>query len=176
MFARLLAVSAVLAITASSAGAQQRALPAELGLDAGVSIGFDAPRVTIVSLPVPAVRLGFYMSDRVSIEPKAGFQSVHDDAGTLSQYSAEIGLLYHFENMPVGRGVYARPFAGLIGTSGGGSSDTQTFFGGGLGLKQPFANRFASRLEVNYSHMTAPRGGSAANSLGVLFGISVFSR
>lgn len=167
---------AVLTIAASTAKAQQRQQTAELGIDAGVSIGFDTPRHTTVSIPVPAIRLGLYLNDRVSIEPRIGFQSIHDDAGTFTAYTGEAGVLFHFENDPIGRGLYARPFAGLVGSSGGGSSDTQTFFGGGLGLKEPFASRFASRLEVNYSHMTAPTGGSASNSLGILFGISVFNR
>lgn len=172
----ILSICTLLAATASIAGAQQRQLPAELGMDAGVSIGFDTPRVTTISLPVPAVRLGFYMSDRVSLEPKFGFLSYHDGTGTSSAYSAELGLLYHFENNPVGRGIYARPFVGFLGSKNPGTSDTQTLFGAGIGLKEPFANRFASRLEVNYSHVTAPTGGSATSALGILFGISVFSR
>lgn len=166
---------AALAALATSAGAQQQKLPAELGIDAGISIGFDSPRATVVSIPEPAVRIGFFVTDRVSVEPRIGFQSVHDDLGTVSQYTAQVGVLFHADNNPIGRGLYARPFVGLVGASGGGSSDTQTFLGAGMGLKVPFSNRFASRLEVNYSHMTAPKGGSAANSLGILFGLSVFS-
>ncbi|MDQ6718660.1 MAG: porin family protein [Gemmatimonadota bacterium] len=176
MIKRILAGCALSAVIVTSAAAQQRQLPAELGIDAGISIGFDTPRATVVSVPQPAIRIGFFMTDRVSIEPRVGFQSIHDDLGTLSQYRAEVGLLLHAENNPIGRGLYARPFVGLVGTSGGGSSDTQTFLGAGMGLNVPFSNRFASRLEVNYSHMTAPAGGSAANSLGVLFGLSVFNR
>ena len=169
-------IFAALLAAVTSAGAQESQRPAELGIDAGISIGFDAPRATVVSLPVPAIRLGLFLSDRVSVEPKIGFQSVHDADGTFSQYSAEIGLPIHFEKNPVGRGLYARPFVGLLGFSGGGSSDSQTFVGGGLGLKTPFANRFASRLEVNFSHTTAPDLGNSTNALGILFGLSVFNR
>jgi hypothetical protein len=176
MIRRTLLVLGALVGSAVATGAQQRQFPAELGIDAGVSVGFDTPRATVVSIPVPAVRLGIFLNDRVSVEPKVGFQSIHDDTGTNTLYSGEMGLLYHFEKNPVGRGMYARPFVGFVGSNLGGSSDTQTFYGAGLGLKTPFANRFASRLEVNYSHMTAPTGGSAANSLGILFGLSVFSR
>jgi len=161
---------------ATSANAQQKSTPAELGVDAGVSIGFDAPRQTVVSIPVPAIRLGLFLTDRVSVEPRFGFQSFHDETGTSSAYTGELGVLFHFENNPIGRGLYARPFVGLVGAHVVGESDTQTFFGGGLGVKEAFADRFASRLEVNYSHMTAPTDGSASNNLGILFGISVFNR
>lgn len=168
--------AALLAASASIAGAQQRQLPAELGADAGVAIGFDTPRVTVVQIPIPAVRLGYFINDRVSVEPKLGFESIHDNAGTVSDFSAQVGVLFHFENNPVGRGAYARPFVGLLGEKSTGYSETRTVFGGGLGLKEPFASRFASRLEVNYSHASAVSDEPATNSLGILFGISVFSR
>jgi hypothetical protein len=178
MIRRILTVCAALAASASIAGAQQRQLPAELGVDAGISIGFDKPQVTTTSIPVPAIRLGFYINDRVSIEPKAGLQTFHDNTGSSTTYHAEVGVLLHFENDPVGRGLYARPFLGLVGVTGigAGSGQARTLYGGGLGLKAPFANRFASRLEVNYSHTTAPPGSPALNNLGILVGISVFSR
>jgi hypothetical protein len=176
MIRRILAVCAAFAASASIAGAQQTQLPAELGIDAGASIGFDAPRVTVISIPVPAVRLGFYLNDRVSVEPKVGFQSVHDNTGTSTDFSAQVGVLFHFENNPVGRGLYVRPFVGILGEKATGYSETRTVVGGGLGVKEPFANRFASRLEVNYSHVSAVTDEPAANNLGILFGISVFSR
>jgi hypothetical protein len=167
---------AALAATASMASAQQAKLPAELGVDAGVTIGFDTPRVTTVSIPVPAIRFGFFVNDRVSIEPKLGFQSVHDNAGTSTAFSAQVGALFHFENAPVGRGLYARPFVGLVGEKATGYSETRSVFGAGLGVKEAFADKFASRLEVNYSRMSAVKDEPAVNSLGILFGISVFSR
>jgi hypothetical protein len=173
---RILYVCAAVAATASAAGAQQRQLPAELGVDAGVSIGFDTPRVTVVQIPEPAIRLGFYMSDRVSLEPKVGFASIHDDAGTFTAFSAQLGLLFHFENNPVGRGLYARPFVGVLGEKSTGYSENRSVVGGGLGVKEAFSNRFASRIEVNYSHISAVNDEPATNNLGFLFGISVFSR
>ena len=169
-------LAALSVAAASPASAQLRQLPAELGADAGVSIGFDTPRVTVIQIPVPAIRLGYYLTDRVSIEPKVGFESIHDNAGTVSDFSAQIGMLFHFENNPIGRGAYARPFVGLLGEKAKGYSETRTVFGGGLGVKDAFATRFASRLEVNYSHASALSDEPATNSLGVLFGISVFSR
>ena len=171
-------ICAALAASVSVASAQQTRLPAEFGVDAGISVSFDKPQVTTTSIPVPAIRLGFYINDRVAIEPKVGLQSFHDNTGSSAAYHAEVGVLFHFENSPVGRGVYARPFVGLGGVTGigAGSGGAETLYGGGLGLKVPVADRFASRFEVNYSHTTAPRGGQSANDLGVLIGISIFSQ
>ena len=145
-------------------------------MDAGVSIGFDTPRVTIVQIPEPAIRLGFYMSDRVSLEPKVGFASVHDNSGTSTAFTAQVGMLFHFENNPIGRGMYARPFVGVLGEKATGYSEMRSVFGGGLGVKEAFSSRFASRLEVNYSHVSKVKDEPATNNLGILFGISVFSR
>lgn len=175
MIRRILTVCAGLAASASIAGAQQK-MPAELGIDAGASIGFDAPRVTFIQVPIPAVRLGFFLNDRVSVEPKIGLQLVHGSFGTSTSISSQIGVLFHFENNPVGRGLYARPFLGLLADKAPGFSETRSVMGGGLGLKESFSTRFASRFEVNYSHVSAVTNEPATNSLGILFGISVFSR
>src|SRR5215210_7756759 len=66
-----------LVMTATSADAQKKssARPIELGLDGGISVGFDNPNVTTVSLPVQALRVGFFMNDNLSLEPRFNFNS-----------------------------------------------------------------------------------------------------
>ena len=57
--------------------------PIELGIDGGIMIGFDDPNVTVVSLPVQAFRVGFFMTDRVEIEPRLTFNSISGGGNRL---------------------------------------------------------------------------------------------
>ncbi len=175
MIKKILSSFAAIALCASGAAAQQTAPPIELGVDAGLTVGFSDPQVTVISVPIQAVRVGFFVNDRVSVEPKVGLNVFHTEGETFSSYDVETGVLYHFSKNPIGRGVYLRPYAGFQGISGGGDSETRGIFGAGFGAKIPFADRFATRMEIGYQHMTAPTNGNSDNALIVLFGLSIFS-
>ena len=173
-----LAVLGFLALvtTASTADAQKSsARPIELGLDGGISVGFDDPNVTTVSLPVQALRVGFFMNDKLSLEPRFNFNSVSGGGVSVRTYSLELGALYHLGGITKGNGLYVRPFAGIAGVGGDLGSGSDAFMGAGVGIKVPFANRrLATRLEANLGHAFSDGGGS--NGLGVLFGVSLFHR
>src|SRR5687767_1030226 len=106
-----------LVMTATSADAQKNstARPIELGMDGGISVGFDDPNVTTVSLPVQALRVGFFMNDNISIEPRFNFNSVSGGGVSIRSYSLELGALYHLGGYTKGSGLYVRPFAGIVG-------------------------------------------------------------
>jgi hypothetical protein len=163
-----------LVMSASAADAQKRvSRPMEFGIDGGISFGMDDPSVTTVSLPVQALRVGFFMNDKVSVEPRFNFNSVSGGGVSLRTYSLELGALYHFGGYTKGSGLYARPFAGIAGVGGDLGSGSDGFMGAGVGVKLPFANRrLATRLEANYGHAFSDGGGS--DGLGVLFGLSLF--
>jgi hypothetical protein len=164
-----------LVMTAASADAQKSsARPIELGLDGGISVGFDDPNVTTVSLPVQALRVGFFMNDKLSLEPRVNFNSVSGGGVSIRSYALELGALYHLGGHMKGNGLYVRPFAGIAGVSGD-VSGSDAFLGAGVGVKMPFAQRrLATRLEANLGHAFTEGGGS--NGLGVLFGVSLFHR
>ena len=165
-----------LVMTANSADAQKSsARPIELGLDGGISVGFDDPNVTTVSLPVQALRVGFFMNDKLSLEPRFNFNSVSGGGVSVRSYALELGALYHLGGYMKGNGLYVRPFAGIVGVGGDVGSGSDAFMGGGVGVKIPFAQRrLATRLEANIAHAFTDGGGS--NGLGVLFGVSLFHR
>lgn len=167
-----------LVMSATAAEAQKNsssARPIELGMDGGLSIGFDDPNVTTVSLPVQALRVGFFMNDKISLEPRFNFNSVSGGGVSMRTYSLELGALYHLGGYAKGSGLYARPFAGIAGVGGDLGSGSDGFIGAGAGVKLPFANRrLATRLEANLAHAFTDAGGS--NGLGVLFGVSLFHR
>lgn len=163
-----------LLLTASAADAQKGSRRLELGIDGGITVGFDDPNVTIVSLPVQAFRVGFFMSDRVSLEPRFNFNSISGGGISVRTYALQLGALFHPGGYRTGSGLYIRPFAGVQGIGGDLGSDSDPFIGAGIGLKIPFAERrFATRLEGNLGH-AFNTGGST--SLGILFGLSFFNR
>ena len=168
----------VLALTASTAEAQRSSRrdggPVELGIDAGITFGLDNPHFTLVSLPTQAFRVGYFLNDRFELEPRVSITSVSGGGNSVTAYSLEAGLLWQPDGDRVGKGLYFRPFVGLVGVSvsgGGGGDNNSGLVGIGAGLKLPFADRrMATRLEANYSHS------DGTNLLGLLFGLSWFTR
>lgn len=179
MSKRLFFISlALLAIVTPSASAQRRssvAHPVELGVDGGIIFGLDAPKATIVSLPLQDFRVGFFMSDFLELEPRFNLNSIHGGGQSLTTYTVELGALYMPSGDRVGKGFYFRPFLGISGASASGAGSNNSGFAGlGAGLKIPLENRrLATRLETNFAH-GFDNGGT--NQIGVLFGLSFYTR
>jgi hypothetical protein len=170
----------VLALTAPAAGAQRASHRGsgqiELGIDGGIAFGLDNPTSTSVALPTPVFRLGYFLSDNVEIEPRLSINSTSGGgAASFTVYSLEGGVLFQPHGDRVGNGLYLRPFLGVFGVNVPGPNDTHSgYAGAGFGLKIPFADRrLATRMEANYSHGFS---GGGANAIGVLIGLSFFTR
>jgi hypothetical protein len=75
----------------------------------------------------------------------------------------------------VGRGLYGRPFLGVAGANATGfGNDNNGYAGLGVGLKIPFSDRrLATRMEANYAHGF---GNASSNQIGLLLGLSFFTR
>ncbi len=169
-------------LSAGFAGAQPPR-PIELGVDAAVTIGLGDNSVTVVDIPAQAFRAGFFLNDRISLEPKFGLTTISGGGDTFTSYLAELGLLLHFyrARMRADRypypsplsAFYVRPFVGVLGTSAEGPNITNGRVGAGLGMKVPLANRLASRFEANFAHVF---GDFDSNEIGLLAGLSFFTR
>jgi hypothetical protein len=180
--ASMAAVAPAFAQDAAAPAAANGGRTMEYGIDAGVSLNMGTPKVTTVSIPVGTFRAGFYVNDRVSLEPMVNFSS-HSGGGASSyDYNAALGLLWHFHDSPVGNGPYIRPFAGFTGShfSGGSSSGSSSdgLAGAGLGVKLPWGERMAWRFEANYTHVFESNNtpGFSNNNIGLNAGISYFVR
>jgi hypothetical protein len=150
--------------------------PIELGTDGGVLFGLDAPRTTVVSLPVQSFRVGFLVTDNIALEPRVSINSIHSGGASATSYDFQLGVVYQPAGDRVGKGLYGRPFIGVSGlnVSGGGGNNNNGYLGLGLGLKIPFADRrLATRMEANYAHGF---GGGGSNQMGLLIGLSFFTR
>jgi len=155
----------------------------ELGLDAGVTFGLGDISSIQVRVPASRFRAGYFTSDRWSIEPAVGlgYNKVENVDGVFT-YDVELGALYHFRPFAVVsqgtnevitevNAAYLRPFVGLTGFSGG-TDDSEFSVGAGLGVKLPWKNNLAWRLEGNLGYGFD----NEAFRIGALAGVSFFTR
>jgi hypothetical protein len=166
---------AAVAPAAEAQRSQRGSRAIELGIDGGIFFGLDDPNATVVSLPVQAFRIGFPMTPKLALEPRAALNSFRAGGGSVTNYMLELGVVYSPNGDRVGRGLYGRPFVGVSGRSSSGpGDDSDAHLGLGVGLKIPFADRrLATRLEANYAHQFSDPG---TNQIGVLIGLSFFTR
>ncbi|HEY0994959.1 MAG TPA: outer membrane beta-barrel protein [Gemmatimonadaceae bacterium] len=174
---------ATLAFTPALAQAQV-AHPIEFGVDAGFSVTTGDPSTTTIAIPVQSLRVGFYVTEQVALEPSIAFnyQKQGDLSGTT--LAPELGLVYDFTVDRKAPQFFVRPFAGLARTSfddGTGSESITAYHAGlGLGVKVPFASveRFAWRIEGAYDHLfpNTDKGIEADNGFGLKLGLSFFTK
>jgi hypothetical protein len=171
----MLAIASTASAQRTTRGSMTSANPSpELGVDAGLMFTLDDPKVTTFQVPIQGIRMGFYVSPAVSIEPSFRLNTTSfSGAGSITDYGVGLGLLYHFSTSRMANQMYVRPFIGLDGSSGGGNSDSIFSFGAGFGVKVPVGSRFASRFEANFSH--ASNDGATQNAIGLLAGLSVYT-
>lgn len=131
--------------------------PIELGLDAGFSADLKEPKYSSIEFPIQQLRVGFFVSDMLEIEPALSFNWIKfsgEDATTL--VSGTLGVLFHFSADASGTRVYVRPLAGISHVAPGGNLNSTTAYaaGAGLGVKVPIpsAAHFEFRLEGGYVH------------------------
>jgi hypothetical protein len=167
-----LAALSILALSAS-ASAQRSSMTnpsPEIGIDAGIAFGLGDAGVTVIAIPAQHVRMGFFVSPVLSIEPVLSIFSTSTDAGTDTDYTLGVGALYHFSPSRAASQFYVRPFINIVGSSGDGGSNSEAVFGVGGGMKMPLRDRIAARFEANFAH------GENADAIGLLAGLSFYTR
>ena len=171
-----LAALVVFAGTASaqaSTAASQAPSALELGVDANMTIGLGDNSYTNFNLPSGAVRVGFPMSNRVSIEPRGRLSVTSGDGDTFTTYNLAVGALYHLNAAARMReGIYLRPALGVSGYSGD-DSDSNLFGSIGVGLKRPILAQLGSRFEAGFVRNF---GNGGSNGLELSAGLSWFTK
>lgn len=173
-----LLLSAALPALASAQGR-----PIELGIDA-LSLGVDifsafgqSRTVTTFSAPVKMFRVGFFVGDQVSVEPRISFDYVKPEGtDAVTQLTFSLGALYHFTPERQRSQVYLRPVGSIFFVDVGDQSASQVFLGVGLGVKLPIFGQLAARLELEYAHGFDNDDFANVNSLAAVFGFSFFTR
>ncbi len=157
----------------------------EFGIDAGTTFGLGDESSVTFTLPASRFRVGFFLANpKWSLEPAAGlsYNKVEGEDGIFT-YDVELGALYHFRPFVVATAdkkdiiasfssVYARPFLGFTGFSGGDSDDNEVSIGAGLGVKIPWRGDLATRFEANLGYGFD----NEAMRIGLLVGLSFFTR
>lgn len=156
----------------------------EFGVDAGAIFGLGDRSSVTLTLPAARARVGFFLNNdsRWSVEPAAGLSYTKvQDAPYAFAYNLEVGALYHFRapsslNSASRSSVaYLRPFVGLVGVASGGQdsgSDNEFSAGAGYGIKIPWRQGIAFRLEGNAGYGFD----NNAFRLGAFAGLSFFAR
>lgn len=171
----LIAIASTAGAQRTTRGTMTSANPSpELGVDAGVIFTLDDPKTTDLQVPIPSIRMGFYLSPALSLEPSLGLTHHSETDLSYTTYSVGLGMLYHFSPSRMANQFYVRPFIGLDGLSGDLGSHSAFTFGGGFGVKVPVASRFATRFEANLAHSSSE--GTTQNAIGLLAGLSVYTR
>ncbi len=178
MTRKLSASLVILAFAAAATAGAQTSQPKEIGADAGVVIGLGGGSFTTIAIPAQAVRVGFPIGLRTSLEPKLGIIIVTGDGDTFTQYRGELGLLYglgssRYPGAYQRAGLYVRPFIGIAGVSGGDDSAASGILGAGIGARMPIMSRLSSRFEANFAHEFGDHDG---NEIGLLAGLSFYTR
>src|SRR4051812_21356978 len=97
---RLLSLAALSILTLSASASAQRSSSAnpspEIGIDAAVTFGLGNGGGTLVDIPAQSIRMGFFVSPVLSIEPTFGLRSVSGGGTTATVYNIGAGALYHF--------------------------------------------------------------------------------
>jgi hypothetical protein len=168
----LVSLAAALVAIPTLLAAQGR--PIELGLDAGLDYRVKSPHVTTIGLPVQDLRVGFVVTDRISVEPRMAFNYFKLEGSSASwTVNLGAGLLYHFSE--IRRGVYVRPFVSWDHIDVGGSSASQFSAGGGLGIKTG-TGRVVGRFEAGYAHAFKNNNFAASDDVLLLLGFSLFTK
>ena len=157
----------------------------EIGFDTGLTLTMpsdtdflDYDNQTSIDVPQQSIRVGFFVSDQLSIEPAVGFSYIDDFLGfgeSLTQLALEGRVLYHFSPDPTRPRFYLGGGAGFTLIDVADDQETQFGVGGGLGVKLPIADRMAIRLEGSFSRYFETDQLPATSVIGVVVGFSFFT-
>jgi hypothetical protein len=172
---RLLAGSLLALFTLSAPARAQIGSPVEYGADAALAFMLD-PSVVVLSVPVNDVRIGFFMSPRVELEPRFRLVAARGSGDSYTEAVLVLGALFHYSASRAAPQSYLRPFAAVTSVKlSGNDAATATSLGVGLGMKRPIGNRFAFRPELNYAHQFDNDAVGSQDRLELLLGFSVYS-
>jgi hypothetical protein len=180
VFASLVGLLVTIGSTATAQSRANTPNALEFGIDAGATFGLGDVSSVQLTLPASRLRVGFFLpNSRWSVEPATFLSWTKvEDADGVFVYDLEVGALYHLAPPSQVTGpnplsvVYVRPFMGVTGVSSGGDDDSEFFLGAGLGVKLPWRDNLAWRLEAN----TGYGFDNKAFRLGLLAGLSFFTR
>lgn len=154
----------------------------EFGVDAAyerVSVsGSAGGTLSLFAVPMQSVRVGFYVQDAVSLEPRLGITRVSADGGSSeTQLRASLAGLYFLGEAGQGDSrVFLSVVSGLdygkIAVGEADASTVQLRVGTGAGILLPIQDRLFLRTSLEYHRSFESRKALAANHLVIAVGFS----
>lgn len=155
------AASMLLLVLLAMGEAQAQQTMVELGMDAGIERvnpsdgGFGTEDLTIIGIPAQWVRIGIYVQDVVSIEPRIGVTRVSSESGSQLQARLPVALIYHIRPSPEGVEFFLEGVGGVdFIRESSRQTETESSFqfrvGGGAGIIAPITDQFAFRATGEY--------------------------
>lgn len=178
---RLVHAAALVAFSAFSTSPllAQRAStnPIELGADAAFSrVSSRGDSYTRFAIPLEFFRVGFFVSDRVSIEPSMRLMWAKGEGGDgTTSYDINTGLLIHTRKVRSAPQLFLKPLVGFTGYNSE-ESRSQPYFGLGGGLKVHGTNRMAFRTGLEYQRALRSGPLPEQDRINLLIGLSYFTR
>ncbi len=151
----------------------------ELGLDAGVQVisfdtDFDSDNLTQIGIPVSNLRVGFFISPSVEIEPNFSLQRASSGGSSATEWDIGANLLYHFGDDPAMTRFFVAFGPSLVVASGGDETDSQFGVTVGAGVKIPASDLLLFRLGAGYTKFFEKENELVGlNVFTFLFGFSV---
>ncbi|MDH3224079.1 MAG: hypothetical protein OEO23_10230 [Gemmatimonadota bacterium] len=130
---------------------------------------------TSLTFPAPHLRVGIFVSPRVSIEPRVGFTYTSSNGTSVTTTQTVVSGYYHFPEMSGERAAFVRFGAGASILGGSAVSDTQMLVESGVGVKLPTRDRLLFRLEGFLGRAFESDMARAATKIGASLGVSWFS-
>ncbi|MGD2216004.1 MAG: outer membrane beta-barrel protein [Gemmatimonadales bacterium] len=148
-------------LTAGTAFGQSR--PIEFGIDGGITYsmlqdmdGMEFDDELSFDIPFSTLRVGFFVSDNISVEPQVQFSFFDPggDSDTQMQLGLLAAVLYHFQPDMMETQFFVRGGGAFFMYDFGGDVDDTLFgFGGGAGVKVPIADSFMFRAGGDVVYM-----------------------
>jgi len=179
----IIVTGAALLLLVLTEQARSESGPVELGFDGGFTLsmpvdpdGYDVDNVATLQFPLQRMRVGFFVSDAVSIEHALGLSYLVVGEESLTEFTAALAGLYHFSVDPARPRLYVGPNGKLSFFSLGSISDAQFSIGALFGVKLPVVTRLAVRIEAAYMYAFESESRLAAHDLSATVGFSFFTK
>lgn len=157
--------------------------PIEIGIDASfVRVSYEgvgggqSNDVTSLSIPDQNIRVGFFLSDLVSLETSLSHEYASYDGRSASDFGFGVGLQYHLNPPIAATSFFLGVDGGVAISDAQDDSDTRFGVGAQAGFKIKTGERFAVRLAAFFVRAFESDQRLAANGVGVSAGVSFFAR
>lgn len=167
----ILAGSVVACVLTFAPADRAAAQGTEFGADIGFGVLFtEGTSLFQVATPT-SFRIGLPLARGLRLEPRTNFQLLSGEGETAVNFAMQPALLFQLSQRRIG-GAYLALLPGISVVEVFDETETELSFGAGVGVRIPQGDRFALRVEGQYTRNFE----TDVNSVLALVGFSFFTR